>query len=421
MAGIHDRQEVRGREVPVGRILRNGEYRVEAVLGHGGMGRVFLASHMERAKLFALKQVRADSILAEEVIAELDCALLIRKSTGSMAAEYLTEYALPPLPGSGNSHTDRFLREALLLLRLRHPAIPSLHDYFFEDGCWYLVIDYIAGPTLATYLRQQAPLPPLEALNYAMQFCDVLDYLHRQTPPVIFRDLKPANSMFAPGGRLMVIDFGIARYFKEGQVNDTLNFGSPGYASPEQYYGSGQTDARSDLFSLGIILHEMISGQHPSGHSQHLESVRQSNPALSPVLSALITIATRADPCYRFQSAHAFLQALERTCVIEERRAYQQRIHIIRSTRPVDTEARPVVRLREIPQHDDDKRVTGGLTHIKFAADSTPLPPFEPPEQAACEERKEVAPMKQYMIQLCIAAALLLVLLGLTALLYFHM
>ncbi|MDQ2713299.1 MAG: serine/threonine protein kinase [Chloroflexota bacterium] len=418
MAGIHDRQEVRGREVPVGRALRNGEYRVEAVLGHGGMGRVFLASHVERAKMFALKQVRADHVLAEELIEELDRALWIRNATGSIPAEYLSEYTLPPLPISGGSHTDRFLREALLLLRLKHPAIPSLHDYFFEDGCWYLVIDYIAGPTLATYLRQHAPLPPLEALNYAMQFCDVLDYLHRQDPPVIFRDLKPANSMLAPGGRLMIIDFGIARYFKEGQVNDTMNFGSPGYAPPEQYYGAGQTDARSDLFSLGVILHEMISGQRPIGYSQHLESVRRSNPALSPVLSALITIATRADPRYRFQSTHAFLQALECTYVIEERRAYQQRVHIARAARPVDTDARPVIRLKEILQEDDEKQVTGGLIRIQFAADSTPA--LDLPEQAACEERKEVAPMKPHMLRLYIVLALLLMLLGLTALLYFH-
>ncbi|MBA2284803.1 MAG: serine/threonine protein kinase, partial [Ktedonobacteraceae bacterium] len=337
---------------------------------------------------------------------------------GSIAPEYLSEYILPALPISGGSHTDRFLRESLLLLRLRHPAIPALHDYFFEDGCWYLVIDYIAGPTLATYLRQHAPLPPLEALNYALQLCDVLDYLHRQTPPVIFRNLKPANSILTPGGRLMLIDFGIARYFKEEQVNDTIHFGSPGYASPEQYYGTGQTDVRSDLFSLGVILHEMISGQHPIERSQPLESVRQNNPALSPVLSALIMIATRADPRYRFQSAHAFLRALERTYAIEERRAYQQRVHIARAARPVDTGARPVVQLKEIPQHNDEKQVTGGLTRVKFAVDSTPA--LELPEPAACEVRQEVAPMKQYMMQLCIALALLLVLLGLAALLYFQ-
>src|SRR5207302_10581031 len=114
----------------------------------------------------------------------------------------------------------------------------------------------------------------------AMQLCDVLDYLHKQSPPVIFRDLKPSNAILTPDGRLMLVDFGIARYYKEGQINDTIDFGSPGYASPEQYEGSGQTDARSDLFSLGVILHEMLSGQRPARGSARkgiLESLRQIN------------------------------------------------------------------------------------------------------------------------------------------------
>src|SRR5438105_3434837 len=119
-----------------------------------------------------------------------------------------------------------------------------------------------------------------------------------------------------------------------GQINDTIDFGSPGYASPEQYEGSGQTDARSDLFSLGIMLHEMLSGQRPartgirSGASDHKSPPlttaslqnRRVNPALSPALSGLLTVATRPEPIYRFQSAHTFYAALARVRAIEERR-----------------------------------------------------------------------------------------------------
>ena len=124
----------------------------------------------------------------------------------------------------------------------------------------------------------------------------------------------------------MIVDFGIARYFKEGQFNDTTDFGSPGYASPEQYEGIGQTDARSDLFSLGVIMHEMLSGQHPTRRGvtmELLESLHKLNPGISPALSGLVMVATRAEPMYRFQSAHTFYQALERVRSVEERRSYR--------------------------------------------------------------------------------------------------
>ncbi len=223
-------------------------------------------------------------------------------------------------------HTDRFLREALLLARLQHPALPALYDYFFEEGYWYLVMDYIPGPTLLSYLHKEAPIPPLEALNYAMQLCDVLDYLHKQTPPVIFRDIKPSNIILAPDGRVMLVDFGIARDYKEGQSNDTAEFGSPGYAPPEQYQGEGQTDGRSDLYSLGVILHEMLSGQHPGGLNGKLELLHYLNPNISPVLSGLVSVATRIEPMYRFQSAHSLFHALEHAYSIEERRTYEQHV-----------------------------------------------------------------------------------------------
>lgn len=308
----------------VGRSLQDGTYHVEAVIGHGGMGEVFLASHRALDVPVALKQGRADQPLPESVITELNNLLHQKQTTPRTPVQSMFA---DDFPLSGGVNTDRFLREALLLARLSHPAIPTLYDYFLEDGYWYQVMEYLPGPTLTNYIGQFAPLPPLEALNYAMQLCDVLDYLHQQALPIVFRDLKPSNVILSPEGRLMLVDFGIARYFKEGQINDTTDFGSPGYASPEQFEGSGQTDGRSDLYSLGVTLHEMISGQRPGRagtRAGKLKSPRQINPALSPALSGLVTVATRTEAMYRFQTAHAFYMALERTRVIEERRAFNR-------------------------------------------------------------------------------------------------
>ncbi|HCI81151.1 MAG TPA: hypothetical protein DHW02_15850, partial [Ktedonobacter sp.] len=291
------------------------------------MGKVYLASHSELAVPLAIKQTHADGPLPESVKEELDYIL-----QGGDLSKRPRSLASIEFPNSGGEHTDRFLREALFLARLRHPALPMLYDYFLEGGSWYLVMDYIPGPTLTDYLRQQGSLPPLEALNYAMQLCDVFDYLHKQSPPIIFRDLKPSNIILTPTGTLMMVDFGIARYFKPGQGNDTTDFGSPGYASPEQYQTEGQTDARSDLFSLGVLLHEMVSGERPKAPGAITgvmgamrDTARQINPNVSSALSGLITLATRTEPMYRFQSAHTFYLALERVYLLEEHRTYQQR------------------------------------------------------------------------------------------------
>lgn len=308
----------------IGRTLCDGTYSIQRVLGHGGMGKVFLAIHTTLRIPFALKQGRADQPLPEQVVAEIDYILRGGGTTTGMHQQ--DSFQEQDFPGSGGEHTDRFVREALLLARLEHPSIPTLYDYFAEDGYWYLVIDFIPGPTLRAYLRQYAPLPALEAVNYAMQLCDVLDYLHQRVPPVIFRDLKPSNIILTLDGALILVDFGIARYFKAGQFNDTTAFGSPGYASPEQYVCESQTDTRSDLYSLGIILHEMLSGQRPQGTGGKIEPLHLLRPDISTALSGLVELATRQDPLYRFQSAHVFYQALERIYTIEERIAYQRSV-----------------------------------------------------------------------------------------------
>ncbi len=102
-----------------------------------------------------------------------------------------------------------------------------------------------------------------EVLDIGVQLCNVLNYLHTRQPPIIFRDLKPDNVLRTADGQLYLIDFGIARHFKPGQARDTIAFGSPGYAAPEQY-GKAQTGPSADIYSLGVILHQMLTGDDPS-------------------------------------------------------------------------------------------------------------------------------------------------------------
>jgi serine/threonine protein kinase len=157
-----------------------------------------------------------------------------------------------------------FKHEADLLARLVHPNLPRIYDHFEEQGRWYLAMDYIAGETLE---QRQEKLPrrimaPVDVFHIALQLCDTLHYLHSQQPPIIFRDLKPANIMLTASDHVYLIDFGIARLFKPGQATDTVALGSPGYAAPEQY-GKTQTTASADIYSLGATLHQLLSGYDP--------------------------------------------------------------------------------------------------------------------------------------------------------------
>jgi serine/threonine protein kinase len=161
--------------------------------------------------------------------------------------------------------TTAFQREVSVLSQLDHPNLPHLYEYIQTPGHWYLVMDFIAGETLEQY-QSKTPNGRLllsEALDIGMQLCLVLDYLHSQQPPIVFRDLKPANIMRTPTGQLYLIDFGIARYFKPGQAKDTVALGSHGYAAPEQY-GKAQTTPRADIYSLGAVLHQLLTARDPS-------------------------------------------------------------------------------------------------------------------------------------------------------------
>src|SRR5450432_848253 len=174
--------------------------------------------------------------------------------------------------------TDGFNREVMLLSGLEHPHLPRIYDHFTDPEHWYLVMEYLNGETLEDYLQTYQEnfvsfadsgmeygclLPLAEICDIAWQLCEVLDYLHTRQSPIIFRDLKPSNIMRTRNGHLYLIDFGIARIFKPGQPKDTIPFGSPGYAAPEQY-GKAQTTPRADIYSLGALLHHLLTGHDPA-------------------------------------------------------------------------------------------------------------------------------------------------------------
>lgn len=205
--------------------------------------------------------------------------------------------------------TDAFHREAQLLRELEHPSLPRIYAHFSEGGHWYLVMDFIQGETLEVYLaRQGGQLPLKEVFDLGIQLCEVLEYLHTRQPPVIFRDLKPANVMLTPHQRVYLIDFGIARHFTPGKQHDTVAFGSPGYAAPEQY-GKAQTTARSDIFSLGALLHQLLTGTDPSEQPMRFAPITGPVPA---GLAWLIAQMVDLDADQRPASMAAIKAALER-------------------------------------------------------------------------------------------------------------
>jgi serine/threonine protein kinase len=201
---------------------------------------------------------------------------------------------------------ESFRREAQILAGLQHPSLPAVVDFFVENSRSYVVMEYIQGETLADYVQRQGPLGPTRALAWALQLALVLDYLHSQPQPIIFRDLKPENVMVTPQEQLKLIDFGLARHFQPGQQRDTQAAGSVGYSPPEQWEDSGQTDERSDIYGLGATLYFLLSGRPPTPIYG-----RQRLPEHDPHIEALVLRCLHPDPQQRYPSAQALIVHLK--------------------------------------------------------------------------------------------------------------
>lgn len=153
-------------------------------------------------------------------------------------------------------------------------------------------------------------MPEEKVIKIGRQLCEVLQYLHQMSPPIIYRDMKPANVMVRSNGDVMLIDFGTARYFKEGKLADTISLGTLGYAAPEQFGGMSQTDARTDIYGLGVTLYRLITDMNPSEPPYEIKPIREINPALSKALEYIIVKATQRDPNERYQSVGEMLYDL---------------------------------------------------------------------------------------------------------------
>ncbi|GCE26642.1 hypothetical protein KDA_21260 [Dictyobacter alpinus] len=236
--------------------LLNGRYQLESRIGQGGMGAVYKAVDTRfNNRPMAIKEM-SRSGLSPTTIAEAEAA---------------------------------FERESHLLADLLHPNLPRIYDHFTEEERSYLVMDFIEGQTVEEYLEQRGggPLPLEQVLTWGEQLCDVLSYLHNHQPPIIFRDLKPSNVMMSDTKHIYLIDFGIARVFKPGQSHDTVALGSPGYAAPEQY-GKAQSTPRSDIYSLGALLHCLLTGVDPSEQPFFFRPANQLNPDVPIELEDLL-------------------------------------------------------------------------------------------------------------------------------------
>jgi Tol biopolymer transport system component len=263
-----------------GHVLQ-ARYQILRHLGGGGMGIVYLADDRRlRGRSCAIKEMSTDRLAPEE----------------------------------RNWAIQAFRQEAQILATLRHPGLTTVTDFFAEGGCWYLVMDFVEGEALSEHLaRRGGRLPVEEVVDIARQICDVLTYLHQQTPPVIFRDLKPDNIMLTPDRSVRLIDFGIARFFKPGQTQDTIALGTPGYAAPEQYGGLGQSDPRTDVYSLGAVMLHLATGFDPTTAQTPfplptVESLRQPVPTR---LAQVIERATQLQPALRYPDMDSLQRELD--------------------------------------------------------------------------------------------------------------
>ncbi len=278
--------------------LVDGKYKILNKVGQGGMSVVYLAMNERANKQWAVKEVRKDGTLNFEAVKQ------------GLIAE-----------------TD-------ILKKLKHPHLPSIADIIDTEDSFIIIMDYIQGNSLDKAIRDFGAQPEEAVIDWAKQLCDVLGYLHSLNPPIIYRDMKPANVMLQPNtsdkypwGEISLIDFGTAREYKNFKAEDTKNLGTLDYAAPEQFGGNGQTDARTDIFALGKTIYHLVTGLSPRSPQTEYDMlpIRQLNPQLSSGLEKIIIKCTQQNRNDRYQSCAELLYDLDHYRDLEDEHIKQQK------------------------------------------------------------------------------------------------
>ncbi len=259
----------------VGSMLDNS-YRVLRMLGKGGTFRVYLVEDVSDGALYAAKM----------------CFKQDKKYTKIVR--------------------DMVFKETAAVKELDHPMIPKIYEIVETDEFLCIIEEYITGETLEAIVNRDSAQDPERVVDWGMQLCEVLGYLHTLNPPRIFRDLKPANIMCRDDGRLTLIDFGIMRCYDAQKKSDTACFGTKGYAAPEQF-GRRQSDARTDVYALGMTLHHLVTGVGPNTKKYEYRPIRQINPLLSIELEEIIDKCVAISPSARYGSCSDLAEDLKKT------------------------------------------------------------------------------------------------------------
>ncbi|MCR5144641.1 MAG: serine/threonine protein kinase [Lachnospiraceae bacterium] len=262
----------------IGQIIGE-KYEILTQIGKGGMSTVYLARDQRLNKQWAIKEVKKDARDEND--------------------EEVSQSAIA---------------EANMIKDLDNNNIVRITDIIETEDVIYIVEDFVEGRTLAEILVKEGPQPQERVIGWAIQLCKALEYLHTREKPIIYRDMKPANVMLQTEGssweddKIKIIDFGIARTYKEENNEDTKLLGTRGYAAPEQFGGLGQTDARTDIYCLGKTLYCLLTGQAPY---DNMDPIRVWNPSLDSGLEYIIDKCIKSKPEERFQSCAELIYALE--------------------------------------------------------------------------------------------------------------
>lgn len=303
-SAVRSRQNYRPQEeenegpapLPPNTILQ-GRYQISKRLGQGGMGAIYLADDLRFSQRVAVVKEMLDHFSD---------------------------------PDQRRLATNNFDREAEMLANLKHPGIPEVYDRFTEGNRHYLVMEYVNGDDLEQRLmtRENEPFAENEVLDWAIQICEILHYMHSQNPPIVYRDMKPANLILNQQGRIYVVDFGIARHFNPTKKGTMI--GTQGYAPPEQY--RGQVEPRSDIYALAATMHHLLTGRDPQAEAPFtFPPVRELNTNVSVQTDKII------GRCLNMEADGRYRNAMEMSEVLKKASRRQPGAEHIQGTSPIQS------------------------------------------------------------------------------------